>query len=235
MRKNCIIFDNEDQSEEIEKLVREAKRKHGIKLYCEQFNVGSTSNIEFLTSGKIDINKVINEFKNRYRKGVEFHIAAFDWDLGDDVIDGVELIRHLNSHDILKNTPKLLYSGLLEDKISGQLDLFKKGNLKKDALLRRIKALIKIDIKDFVERENYDNDILTILKNSEDSLDLIIERELATLPNLIFKNSFVSPSFNGKTFNEISTIIGTDNRLKNKFKKEIIEQVISYLTVSYSE
>ncbi|WP_223599561.1 hypothetical protein [Chryseobacterium sp. GVT01B] len=234
MQKNCIIFDNEDQSEEIEKLERDAKLRYGITLTCEQFNVGSTEKTEFLTSGKIDISKVITEFKKKFSRGANFHIAAFDWDLGDDKIDGVELIRLLNADKIMLKTPKILYSGLLEDKISGQLDAFKKNQIKKDGLLKRIKALIKIDIKDFVERDGYEQEIISTILKEEDSLDFLIEKELEKFPEMIFKNRFVSDSFNGKSFKEVNVLICNNDRLRNEFKKEIIEQVIAYLTTSYS-
>ena len=234
MEKYCIIFDNEDQSDEIEKMVREAKRNHGITLICEQFSVGSTEQDQFLTDGKIDMEKVVNEFKNLFQGGSKFHLAAFDWDLGDDSIDGVELIRILTSRNILLRTPKLLYSGLLEDKLSGQLSEFKKGTVNKTVLLKKIKALIKIDIKDFVERDHYDKVILGLLKISDDSLDFLLEKQLSYFPHLKFQNRFISNDFQGKTFQQILNIIETDDRLRNELKKEILGQVVAYISEAYS-
>ena len=91
MNKKCIIIDNDDQTEEIKKLVRDAKAK-GVYIECEQFNVGSTFDNKLLTNGAIDIDKVVAEFNKRFKRQT-FHLAAFDWDLSDPNIDGVELMR----------------------------------------------------------------------------------------------------------------------------------------------
>lgn len=229
MTKRCIIIDNDDQSVVIEKLVRDAQSK-GIQVECVQFNVGSTSENDLLTDGKIDIEKVVAEYKKRF-KGQTFHLAAFDWDLSDDSIDGVELMRLL-VHNIrnIRNTPKLLYSGLLEEKLSAKLDDFKNNTLNKSDLLSRIKTLIKADIKDFVAREKYEEDIITILGKTDETLDLIIEEELNKFPELKFSNKFVSDNFKGKTFSEIASILDNQDNLRNDFKKEIVQQVIAYLT-----
>jgi hypothetical protein len=228
MTKKCIIIDNEDQSEIIEKLIRDGKAK-GIDIECEQFNVGSTFLTEVLTDNKIDIAKVVAEFKNKF-KGQTFHLAAFDWDLSDDKIDGIELMRQLTHNKIFKNTPKLLYSGLLEDKLSTKIDEYKNNTLTKKDLLDRIKTLINADIKGFVAREKYDSDIIRILEGTEETLDLIIEEELNKFPELKFSNKFVNANFSGKTFVEIAKIIEEQDGLRNDFKKEIIQQVVSYLT-----
>lgn len=228
MNKNCIIIDNEDQSEIIEKLIRDGKAK-GITIDCEQFNVGSTFENDLLTDGVIDINKVVSEFKKRFKKQT-FQLAAFDWDLSDPKIDGIELMRQFTHHKIFKNTPKLLYSGLLEDKLSSKIEEYKKGDLSKKDLLDRIKTLINADIKGFVGRENYDRDIIGILEGTDETLDLIIEEELNKLPELRFSDKFVNDKFKGKTFLEIAIILEENDVLRNAFKKEIIQQVVAYLS-----
>lgn len=230
MVKKCIIIDNEDQSDEIEKMIRDARKK-GITIECEQFNVGSTFEDSLLTDGKIDIEKVVAEYRNRFR-GQTFHLAAFDWDLSDETIDGIELMRQLNHYKIFKNTPKLLYSGLLEEKLSGKIDDYQEGRITKQVLLARIKMLISADIKDFVAREKYDSDIIRILEGTDETLDLIIEEELSKLPDLVFSSKFTHEKFKGKTYGEISIILIEHDHLRNEFKKEIIQQVIAHLTES---
>lgn len=228
MEKRCLIIDNDDQTAEIEKLKRDGKAK-GVYIECEQFNVGSTFNDELLTGGKIDIVKVVEAYKKRF-KHQTFHLAAFDWDLSDDAINGVDLMRQLAHHKILRNTPKLLYTGLLEDKLGSMLDDFKNGNLTRNKLLAHIRTILRADIRDFVGRESYEEDILRILQQTDETIDLIIEEELNKFPDLKFANSFSSKNFNGKTFIEISKILESEDGLRNDFKKEIIQQVISYLT-----
>ncbi|MBS1508039.1 MAG: hypothetical protein JSS79_15470 [Bacteroidetes bacterium] len=229
MEKRCLIIDNDDQSAEIEKLKRDGKAR-GIEIECEQFNVGSTFEDDLLSHGKIDIDKVVSEFRKRFKHQV-FHLAAFDWDLSDEDVNGVELMRLFEHHKILKNTPKLLYTGLLEERLSTMLDEFKAGNVQKSQLKKHILILIKADIKDFVARENYEQDILRLIERTDETIDLIIEEELSKFPDFKFNNSFTSDNFKGKTFMEISSILENDDRLRNDFKKEIIQHVIAYLTI----
>lgn len=222
MIKKCIIFDNEDQSESIEKLIRDGKNK-GIIIECEQFNVGSSELTEVLTNGEIDIAKVVTEYKKRFKRET-FHLAAFDWQLDDDKIDGVELIRQLTHNKILKNTPKIIYSGLLNDILG---DILKSENSKNQ---EKLTTLVNGDIRGFYKRDKYDVDILNFLSVNDEHIDLIVEEELKKFPELTFKNSFTNNHFNGKTFLEIADFIEKHDNIRNEFKKEIIQQVISYLT-----
>lgn len=222
VKKCCILFDNEDQSAEIEKMIRSGRAK-GIDLECDQFNVGSTLLDEVLSDGQIDTKKVVSEYKKRF-KNKSYQLAAFDRDLSDPEIDGVELIRQLTANNILKNTPKVIYSGLLQD-------IFSDVNPKNKAeLIKRIKTLVNNDIKGYFERDDYENDILTVLLTNEESIDLIIEDELNKFPDFIFRNKFANKSFNGKTYAEISDFLDSNTVIRNEFKKEIIQHIIAYLT-----
>lgn len=220
--KKCIIFDNEDQSDSIEKLIRDGKNR-GFIIECEQFNVGSPGLTEVLTNGEIDITKVIEEYKKKFR-GQTFQLAAFDWQLDDDNIDGIELIRQLTHNKILKNTPKIIFSGLLNDILGKILKSVDSKNQEK------LTTLVNSDIRGFFKREKYDDDILNFLSTNEEHVDLIIEEELKKFPELVFKNIFSNKKFNGKTFLEIADFIENHDSMRNDFKKEIIQQVISYLT-----
>lgn len=228
MQKRCLIIDNEEQLSSIEEIER-LGRKKGLTIICDEFNVGSLEKDEFFTDNKIDISKVCNEFINKNSR-VIYNIAAFDWDLGDDVINGVELIRKFQEKKILIHTPKILYSGLLKDKISEQLDKFKNEKISKDSLTNWINTLVRVGAKNYVDRTKYEEEIVTQLSKTDETLDLIIEEELRKFPDLRFKNSFSAKSFNGKTFLEIAKAIEEDDFLRNDFKKEIIQQTISYLT-----
>lgn len=184
---------------------------------------------EFFTNNKIDIDKVIEQY-NRNHKGITYHLIAFDWDLGDVETTGIELIRKFQEHRILVHTPKILYSGLLKDEISSLLDKFRNNSINKTTLLNWLNTLIRVDVRNFVDRITYEQEIITQFSRVDETLDLIIEEELRNFPDFKFSNSFISKSFNGKTFLEIATLLEEDNFLKNDFKKEIIQQVIAYLT-----
>jgi len=112
IKRSCLIIDNDDQTEEIKQLVRDA-RHQGIDLDCRQFDVGNTAFTEVLSLGKIDIDKVEKEAKKRYNNLV-FDIIAFDYELDDEDINGVELLRNFNNRRLFRYTPKLVYSGVLD-------------------------------------------------------------------------------------------------------------------------
>jgi hypothetical protein len=231
MNKNCLIIDNTDQSATIERLISKGV-KRGIIIDCDQFNVGSAVEDELLSQdGKIDIGKVVHKFRERYGEKA-FHIVAIDWRLNDDNIDGVELIKNFTASHILKHTPKILYSGGLEQILTSKIGEFKKSQ-DQNALLIYIQTLIKNDFKDFVDRSEYEDDILRYLESMGESMDIIIEDEFKKFPDLKFKNIFVNKKFNGKTFMEISRILESDDKLRNNFKNEIIQQIIAYLTEEF--
>jgi hypothetical protein len=228
MEKRCLIIDNEEQVSSIETIERLGRAK-GIKIICDEFNVGMLERDEFFTDRKIDINKVLEQYSQKH-KSIAYHLAAFDWDLGDNEINGVELIRKFQENKILINTPKILYSGLLKDEISTQLEKFRKDTRHKPALIAWINTLIKVDVRNFVDRTMYEQEIVTLLTKTDETLDLIIEEVLKKFPDMKFGNSFISKSFNGKTFLEIANALEKNDSIRNDFKKEIIEQVIAYLT-----
>ncbi len=226
MEKKCIIIDNDDQTEEINKLIRVGKAK-GITIECEQFNVGSTFDNELLSDGVIDISKVIAVYHKRF-KGQTFHLAAVDWDLSDEKIDGVELIRLLNTNKVLSTTPKMLYTGLLEDKLGTKLKDYKEGKLNKNRLLVHLKTLIRVDIKDFVGRENYDRDIIRLISQSE-SMELMFQNELSKYSEENIKIKYSNPDFDGLTIEQIIELISENSNKGFEFKKNLIELTIAHL------
>ena len=225
MVKECLLVDNDDQTSLIESLHRVGKSK-GLDIHCEQFNVGHPEHDELLTENRIDIEKVIAQFKRQYRKN--FNLAAFDWELGDDSIDGVELIRKFDADGLLKHTPKLLYSGVIDEILGKLLDDHKQG--KSTKVPEKLKTLIRLNLKGYHDREGFESEIVALLTKTDENLDLIIEAELRKYPEIRFNDNFGSEGFRGKTLEEIATLLDSDDLLRNKFKKEIIQQVIAYLT-----
>lgn len=230
MKKRILIIDNEPQTEEIEKMIRDAHNE-GIELVCDQYNVGSTEETDLLEQGVLKIDKVINEYKKRY-KGLSYSLIACDWELNDDNIDGIELMRQFNAHNIWKHIPKMLYSGLLDEKLSEKLESYKSGELSKGRLLSHIKLLINSDLKGFHKREDYDRHIISFLKDGEETMDVIVEDILLKFPNFKFKGAWEHRSFAGKTFKEVADIISSDENLHKNFKRELIEECVAYLTKS---
>lgn len=238
IKRTCLIIDNEDQTEEIEKLVRDAENS-GIHLECHQFNVGNTGYSDILTEGLIDITKVVSEYRKKFQNQY-FDIIAFDWDLEDENITGVELIRKFTENKIAKLSPKLVYSGVLDDVIKKiiqeNLELKnvagKFNPIIKDGAISKIKSLVRNRVFEYLDRGQRDPMILKFLKEDIQSTELIIVQTLNQFPNFRFNNKFVNEKFRGKTFQEIASYLDTDDLQGTEFKREIIEQVIAYLTES---
>ena len=225
MVRNCIILDDEDQSETIEKLTSNGIAE-GLQIRCEQFNVGSPEFTEVLTNGEIDVEKVIKVYREKFR-GITFQLAIFDWQLTDEKINGIELIRQLNHHNILKNTPKFIISGLLRTVLKEIVSSDDKHTIQK------LTVLVNNGIKGYYERDKYEHEILLFLKSQIDSLDLIIEEELRKFPDLKFKVSFIKEHLKDKNFLEIAEYLENNILVKNQFKREIVQQVIAHLTEEF--
>tara|TARA_B100000378_G_C18055986_1_gene414411 strand:+ start:4388 stop:5113 length:726 start_codon:yes stop_codon:yes gene_type:complete len=237
IKRSCLIIDNDDQTEEIKQLVRDAKHQ-GIDLDCRQFEVGNTAFTQILSSGKIDIDKVEKEAKRRY-KNLEFDIIAFDYELDDEDINGVELLRNFNIRRLFRFTPKLVYSGVLDQVLKNiiepNLDILKIPNEPDRAIIKqkglgKIKSLIKYSVHEYLDRDDRDSIILKFLKDDIQSTELIVTQALRMYPDFVFENNFVAKKFNGMSYAEVADILQDDDVLGVEFKREIIHQVIAYLT-----
>lgn len=237
IKRSCLIIDNEDQTEEIEQLVRDAGHQ-GIELDCRQFEVGNTAYTEVLSSGKIDIDKVEKEVKRRYRNLV-FDIIAFDYELDDEEINGVELLRNFNNRRLFKRTPKLVYSGVLDQVlrniIEPNLGILKREDEPDRAIIKqeglvKIKSLIRYSVHEYLDRDDRDSIIIKFLKDDIQSTELIVTQALRLFPDFVFEQNFVNPKFNGMTYAQVADILDGDDTLGVEFKREIIHQVMAYLT-----
>ena len=227
-QKICLIIDDDDQSEVFDTIKREGQ-KHGIDIDCIQFNVGNPSEREILVDEQVNPEKVIEVMRERYR-GKKIDIIAIDWDLSVPTMSGPQLIKKLNDNSLRDRVPKILYSGILKNEIEKLCNEFKAGDKQFQSIWGEINTLIKTDIKEFAKRDEYEMAIVNQLKKLGDTVESSIEDELLKYPDAVFKNNFVSKSFNGKTFKEISNILETDTALRNEFTKEITQQVIAYLS-----
>lgn len=142
-------------------------------------------------------------------------------------IDGIELIRQFNSEKILTKTPKMLYSGLLTEELSGLLEKYKQKEIAKDNILNRIKTLINTDILRFCNREDYDKNIISILNRQNYKFDFLLIQELIKVPDVKLSARFVNSKFSDKTFREIVGLIESDADIEEEFMHLVISNTLA--------
>lgn len=231
MERKVLIIDNDDQSEQITNIITQASKK-GIIVDISQFNVGSPQEPTLLDeNGNISIPNVIQEYKNRFYKK-RFDIIACDWQLSDS-IDGIELLRRMEP--TLRPFPKILiYSGLLnqilDEIIIASVDIDPSTGKKtiQQSTCKYIKHLIQYPYIGFVEREEYEKNILNHLSD-ETSISQIFEDFLDLEPDAIMKYGF-GHNLEGKKLNEIKTMINNNPQLNNDVKTDLIIQTLIYLS-----
>ena len=233
MDKLILVIDDNDQKNNIEEMVREADKK-GINLMYRQMNVGSPKKPEFLTDGRIDVNKVKAEYKKQFRaNGLEFNMIVCDWDLSDEEIDGAELLRKLGNECFDPKTPRILYSSLLYEKLEEQLNRYDKENdATKDPVIKYIAGLIKANYLAFVIREDLKETVMAHLMDSE-NLDFLLKDILNRYPDEIMAVGH-GHKLEGMRFAEVAELIRLNKEVSYDFKRDIIQEVTKYLTEKQS-
>lgn len=229
MDKLILVIDDNDQTNVIEELVREADRQ-GVNLMYRQFNVGSPNEPELLTDGKIDVNKVKAAYKERFTKhGLKFNMIVCDWDLSDPDTDGAELLRRLSTECFNYKTPRILYSSLLREKLEEQLDKYDKDNdATKESVIKYIASLVNANYLAFVPREEMKVPVLAHLRDSE-NIDYILEDTLLRHPDFVMAVGH-GHNLEGHTFAEVAKLIHSNAEVNYDFKRNIIQEVVQYLT-----
>ncbi|RYE59520.1 MAG: hypothetical protein EOP48_00590 [Sphingobacteriales bacterium] len=219
---NCLIIDNEDQTSSFEMISKLARDK-GLKVNCYQLIVGGSERPDLLTEGKINLEKVFQALFNEHKR--HYDLIAFDWDLEDPEVNGVELIRHFTARKFRKNVPKMLYSGILKDRIRDRFELYKQGDITLKSAYNEVHTLITVGVVDFADRTKYEEQIINFLSKVEETTDRIIQLKLREYPNYVFRGVF--PPFEGKTLGEIAEHIDKDVDIGNKFVREFLDQAVA--------
>ena len=227
--KTILVIDDNDQKNYLDRIAKVAGQS-GINMIYKQFNVGSPNEPDLLTDGNIDVNKVKAAYKERFKnRGIVFNMILCDWDLSDEFIDGAELIRRMGNECFREDTPKILYSSLLREKLEEQLDKYdKEDDDTKEPVIKYIASLINGNYKGFVSRENLQPTVLGHLMDSE-NIDFLLLDALNRYPDQIMAVGH-GHNLEGRTFAEVAHMIETDNQVSYDFKRNIIQEVIQYLT-----
>lgn len=230
IEKKCIIIDDEPQDESIENLT-ETLRKEGIRLDCRQLNpkdrefrknIGTPETPEYA----IDLNLVLDKLStvDFFKKKVD--IIACDYNLGDDKVNGFEVIAALRAKSY--NRGIMLYSGSQDQVIRA---ILKVSNLPER--IKKIKKLATSNISHITDRDDYKATLIGCIRDETFSIRYSLEQLLEDIGNLELKS--FPKDFKGKKVNDILEEIKKDTPAGIKFQKLIIEFAVSNLVEMNSD
>lgn len=173
-------------------------------------------------NGAIILERVVEELKTTEYLNQMVHLIICDYDLGDDILNGFEIIRTLRN-DIGTKKRIILYSSNIDNVI----DKIIAGNT--DQITVKIVDLVKSSISDFCKRDQHlEESIIKILnEESEFSTDKFFEAELHKYGEYPFQSTY--DKFENKKLSEIAKIIADQPHEGARLKKELIEQIIAHM------
>ncbi len=201
MTKLLLIVDNDDLTNTIEDIYDKARKK-GISVECFPLQVGLPDGNDTIDeNGRISMALVLDKLRNLYGNR-RFHMVASDFDFNDaSGIDGIKILSGLNSINNTKNSKRILYSSQLVDIVQDYLNLYKDEQDFQSAWLK-FKSLIKLDIIDFILRDDVETNIVNHLEKIIEKEDDFILKELIENSDLSFNPSI--EIYDGLTFKGIS-------------------------------
>lgn len=220
----CLVIDDNDQCDVLEAMELKSKdRGFPIKFFffnptiseCQTFN------------GKehyLDLEKVENHL-NELFSGQQLHIVATDYNLSDDKVTGLEVVR-LIKEKWRRNLKVVLYSGLPDQIMERLSSEICQGDLK--SRFKNLENFFSYKPDRIMDRgDDYEERVYEILKSNRIGMEDILEERLLEYENDLFNDFF--PQFEGKKFSQIAKMIRTNSPESESFKLEFIERSVSRL------
>ena len=225
MIKRILLIDNEDLSETISE-IEDLGKNQNIAIECYPLYIGLPDGNDVINSqGKIDVSLVRDKFLVQY-SNLRFHMVASDFQLNDETIDGVKILNQFKSFPNTRKAKRILYSSELTEIIQGYLEDYKEGNKDFEASWKNFKALIQLDILDFLQRDEMEKPIVdNIRRVIENDEDFLID-ELLGNGSLSFNSSI--EIYEGLNFSEIAEKISSNDSQSLNFKKRLINLAVAH-------
>lgn len=220
--KYLILVDEQAQRDTLGRL-KTTLRDDGFNLIYTEIN---PTDYTKRNSGEISFDK---EKFEKHINDIEYFrqtdIILCDYNLIKDVINGYEIIRIIRNLKYNKNKKIILYSAKIDDIIH---DIITRDN-DFDVTKENLKNLINSNIE-FIRRDSYDSEVIKIIRK-EPEFDF--ENELT---NWFYKRKddtfcYLFPKYEGKSLGYIAEEIQQNSNESIAFKKELIEQIVAYLTI----
>lgn len=236
INKKILVIDNDDQSDVLNELQKDAKKQNVILDYY-QFNIGGALEQSVLDDdGNLDIEAAKSLFMERFAE-LHFDIIACDYDLDVENITGIELVRQMKGTCFAQSQRILMYSGLLNEIVKEHIQKYcsittnDKGDQSitiDDFLLKTFKHLINSSYLGFKDRGDYCSAILQHLKDDVGLAD-IFDEVVTQYPDLELAYN-LGHKYNGYKLSECKDEILQNDELRNEVMQDLVQQTMLYLT-----
>lgn len=220
MEQVCLIVDDKDQQHTCKAQIQDILKKDGYNV--EIIFINTTSPDLLNDEQNIDKDKLTACIKDKI-EGKHIDVVASDFDLSDDVVNGLDIIEIIRS--IRGKVPIILYSGNLEKAIKSVMGDPASKDL--PTLINDVKKLMLHNISEFIDRTGYAASVIKILKNKDTSTKQILLKKLREYSDLKFSSAY--PRLSGKTRGQIADEIEKSTYQGQEFQQELIEQTIAYI------
>lgn len=222
IQKYLILVDENPQKETL-KSIKNVLRSDGIDLIYEEFN--PTNYIIRDSNGVLNFDEVT--FKSNIEKLEYFNytdVILSDYNLVPEVINGYRIIEIFRELKFNQKKKIILYSAKIETVISEILNNSEDFEVQKQNLVKLISNNIE-----FIKRDGYLDEVIKTIKQEA---DFDFETELIKWFHKRNKDTFnyLFPKYKGKSFKEIAIEFENKSHTSLEFKKELIEQIIAYLS-----
>ena len=214
MEQVCLIVDDKDQQHTFKAQIQDILKKEGHNVEIIFIN---TTSPELL-----DKDKLKACIKSKI-EGKHIDVVASDFDLSDDVVNGLDVIEIIRS--IREKVPIILYSGNLEKAIKSVMGDPASKDL--PTFINDVKKLMLHHISEFIDRTGYAASVIKVLKNKDTSTKQILLKKLREYPDLKLSSAY--PIFSGKKLSQIADEIEKSTYQGQEFQQELIEQTIAYI------
>jgi hypothetical protein len=221
IQKYLILVDEQSQSAVLQN-IKTTLKNEGIELVFKEFN---PINYQKRDNGEIQFD--IESFKTDllglpYFKQLDSIVC--DYNLIADIIDGFQIIKIIKSINPNYKKQIILYSAQIETVIE---DIIKTGDFEEQK--ENLKSLIDCNI-DFRKRDNdYEQGLVRhVKKEKEFSFEDELIKWFFLRKDDVF--NYLFPKYAGKKFEEVATCLQSKTPDSIEFKKDLVEQIISYLS-----
>jgi len=221
---NCIVIDdskNYTSSATITNFLERASKENKLQIKLIHLNPKDQKFVN--EAGAIVLTKITEELNTSQYLKQSIQLIICDYNLGDDATNGFEIIRILRNKLGCKKKI-LLYSSNIDEVIDR---ILKETN--QEEARKIIIDLVDSKISAFCKRDDHllEEMIKHLLEELEFSTDNFFESELYRYGDFNFSAPYAK--FGGMKLGMIAEHISKHTEEGNKLKKEMIQQVISYM------